>query len=267
MIPSKVFSFVQCERVLLSKAVVKSKTTSRDCLLVANVQYFPLCANLKQDGISQMRTYSNGGRYCLLRSGCPSFQTRIFLQNLSKCAFRWYRTASTLLNRTETPPATDISSSVLSRRQVAALEEFLYESVGNVVKDPVLGRTINDLKWMSKRIATSHRGEEGAIFIDILLKLPSLLHPSLQELKKTFREIAQANAEEWFNRQNVNVKHVVVNVEALPEKPVSAMSRLLEDPNELLNSLGPGLSSVSHVVAVYSCKVRLITMLLVYSLD
>jgi hypothetical protein len=177
---------------------------------------------------------------------------------MSKSATRYFMSASITLS--PTPSNTNVLSSVLSRRQIADLEEYLYESVGNFVNDPVSGRTVNELKWTNKRIAISKRSEDGTIIIDTLLRLPSLLHPSLQELKDQFREVAQKHAKDWFIRENIGTLaqngEVVVNVEVLPEKPVSAMARLLENPDELLSSLGPGLVAVSHIIAVYSCKVR-----------
>jgi hypothetical protein len=47
----------------------------------------------------------------------------------------------------------------------------------------------------------------------------------------------------------------VVNVKALAAPPLPFMSRLADNPQDLDDQLGPGLSRVAHFIAVYSCKV------------
>jgi hypothetical protein len=161
-----------------------------------------------------------------------------------------------------------IVDSVLSSRQLAALEDHLYQAVSTSVYDPVLKKTLHDLNWLNKRIAVSRRpnpvssnnNSDGIVCIDLLLKLSSLLHPSLDILKQQIQDAAQHSAQVWFRNHNttssIDPNNIIVNVEAITSKPVSFMARLLDDPEELLKSLGPGLSCVSHIIAVYSCKVR-----------
>jgi hypothetical protein len=236
--------------------------TFKVCTLGGNTFFPPLVAGWKDNVLYQYDTYigsrTGRGRDGKAKISCLNFHHGFPIQKIPKYTVRWYRSESIL--RYPSEYASNTSSSILSRRQVADFEEFLYTSVGSLVKDPVLGRTINDLKWMNKRIATSRRGEDGTIVVDILLKLPSLLHPSIKELQDELRRVAQEYAVEWFNREKIvmtlDVKNTVeVNVAVLPEKPISAMAKLLENPTDLLSSLGPGLTNVSHVVAVYSCKV------------
>jgi hypothetical protein len=106
-------------------------------------------------------------------------------------------------------------------------------------------------------MAVSRRAD-GSIAIDVLLKLPSLLHPSLPELKEKLGRAVYGRAKDWFDKnvETESTRNIIVNVEAIAEKPVSVMAKLLDNPEDLLKELGPGLANVSHVVAVYSCKVR-----------
>ena len=106
-------------------------------------------------------------------------------------------------------------------------------------------------------MAVSRRADDS-IAIDVLLKLPSLLHPALPELKEKVGKAVYGHAKDWFDKniKTESTSNLIVNVEAIAEKPVSVMAKLLDNPDDLLKELGPGLANVSHVVAVYSCKVR-----------
>lgn len=146
---------------------------------------------------------------------------------------------------------------------MADLEDWLSRRVGKRVRDPVVDQDLASLQWINPRIAVS--ATDGTL--QILLKLPSLLHPHLDELK---REVVQAVKEEvwaWLkgtssatqslengDNDDDSSKSVKVNVEAIATKPIPIMVRLVEDTEELLGHLGPGLECVSHFVAVYSCK-------------
>ena len=66
----------------------------------------------------------------------------------------------------------------LSRRDLADLEDRVRSAVGTEVKDPLLKQPLDSLDWIHRRMAVS---EDGTL--QILLKLPSLLHPSVDELK------------------------------------------------------------------------------------
>ena len=105
----------------------------------------------------------------------------------------------------------------------------------------------------------------ATLTLKLQLRLPSLLHPKLKELQTSIQENTVKHAQEWLNINkkvelyNNNSNHttkVVVRVDVLPmvQPPVPIMSRFVEDASELLYNLGPGLTSVAHCVAVYSCK-------------
>lgn len=130
------------------------------------------------------------------------------------------------------------------------MEDLLYRAAGSVV-DPVLGQSVSSLQWLHRRLAVSEDGRA----LRILLRMPSLLHPRLTELKVRVREVAESA----LRSSQTQIIAESATVEAIANRPVPYAARLLLDDearDELLSSLGPGLASVSHVVAVYSCKVR-----------
>ena len=137
---------------------------------------------------------------------------------------------------------------------MADLEDFLSRTVGGKVRDPVLDQDLASLKWIHPRMAVSGDGT-----IQILLKLPTILHPQLEDLKHDIRQTAMQEIHAWLESSKlissgVHTSAVKVNVEAIATKPVPMMARLVEDREELVRKLGPGLANVSHFVAVYSCK-------------
>jgi len=150
----------------------------------------------------------------------------------------------------------------VSKREMADLEERVFRRVGSSVMDPVLGRTVASLNWLHRGIAVS----DDKKAVRMLLKLPSLLHPSLSELKDQVRSQAESEIRQWLRERDDNgdgegdaaatAADVVVTVEAIATKPVPMMARFVEEPEELLEGVGPGLANVSHFLAVYSCKVR-----------
>jgi hypothetical protein len=137
----------------------------------------------------------------------------------------------------------------LSPRQVADLEDRLWKTAASRVQDDVLQKDLKSLQWWTRRIAVSDDGT-----IQILLKLPSLLHPSLQELKDAVKLEAENEINLWL-KESGREEPARVNVEAIASPPMPFMARLVEDPEDLVKELGPGLANVSHFVAVYSCKV------------
>jgi hypothetical protein len=137
----------------------------------------------------------------------------------------------------------------LSPRQAANLEDRLWKTVASRVQDDVLKKDLLSLQWWTRRIAVSDDGT-----IQILLKLPSLLHPSLQELKDTVKVEAENEINLWLKEMG-REEPARVNVEAIASPPMPMMARLVENPEDLVKELGPGLANVSHFVAVYSCKV------------
>ena len=137
----------------------------------------------------------------------------------------------------------------LTKRQQADLESALVSVVGKRTRDPVLQKELKRLGWLHPRMAIS---EDGTL--QVLLRLPTLLHPKLDELKDLVYQDAQRFLEEWSTENpNVSVPRSV-NVEAMASTPASMTARLLENPDDFLKSQGPGLAEISHFLAVYSCK-------------
>lgn len=188
---------------------------------------------------------------------------------------------------------------VLSKYDTVDLEEYIYANVTNVLCDPVLrSKTLESLQWLQKRIgisysyrdsnnlgnqrnddkissigmttATENSGDTNAptttttiIALQLQLRLPSLLHPKLQELQTMIKECTIQHAQQWLiNKKNIkpyndsNETTVMIRVEVIPilQPPVPIMARFVDDATELLYNLGPGLTSVAHCIAVYSCK-------------
>mmetsp|Transcript_14407 Transcript_14407/g.20296 ORF Transcript_14407/g.20296 Transcript_14407/m.20296 type:complete len:618 (+) Transcript_14407:123-1976(+) len=137
--------------------------------------------------------------------------------------------------------------SSFSPREMAALEERLITYVGLQVKDPVLQKDLRTLGWIQKRIVFSDNS------LRIELRLPTFLHPALQELKecieiKAREELERISFEKgWKSPPQVNL-HVVAT------QPHPVVAREVEEHTELISRLGPGLANVAHFVAVYSCK-------------
>ena len=138
----------------------------------------------------------------------------------------------------------------LSQRQLAELEDRVVHSIGSKVVDEILQRPIGSLQWLSRRLTVSENNS-----VQILLKLPSLLHPCIESLKDQVQQQAMNEIQEWINEKNLeSFQNFLVNVEALAERPVPMMARLVEDSEEMVRNLGPGLAEVAHFVACYSCK-------------
>jgi hypothetical protein len=133
---------------------------------------------------------------------------------------------------------------------MAELEDRIYSVVGSSVKDPEVKVDLKTLGWMNRRIAIS---EDGTI--QILLRLPTLLHPGLDELKRSIKTVAENEIKDWAAEKGINTQ-AKANIEAIATKPVSWLVKDEEDQIELESRLGPGLANVAHVIGVYSCKVR-----------
>ncbi|KAL7569079.1 hypothetical protein ACA910_016919 [Epithemia clementina (nom. ined.)] len=135
------------------------------------------------------------------------------------------------------------------------MEEALKSAVGRGVKDPVLNRDLGSLGWLNSRcVAISDDGQT----VELLLRLPSLLHPELEHLKKLVASEATKAMFQWKQEHGSSLPDKAalsrLNVEVIAVSPVPFMSRLVENPDEVIRELGPGLENVSHVIAVYSCK-------------
>lgn len=141
------------------------------------------------------------------------------------------------------------STSSWSSREFAQLEAILHDQVSKQTKDPVLARPLSELQWLHKRMAVSK--DESTL--QLLLRLPSLLHPQLESLRESVAD--QATSALATLDTSIRKTLTRANVEAIPTPPVPVMARLvLGDHEEMIKALGPGLASVSHIIGVYSCK-------------
>jgi Mrp family chromosome partitioning ATPase len=131
-----------------------------------------------------------------------------------------------------------LSSSSLSRRAVAALEDELTAAVGQL-KDPILDKSLKALGWLPKRLAVDGN------HVTVSLQLPSLLHPELDELKRRI----EATATELLHN-----KGLTVNIDLQASKPFPMHALSTDQYTDYLKALGPALANVSHCLAVYSCK-------------
>ncbi|KAG7346750.1 ATP/GTP-binding protein [Nitzschia inconspicua] len=142
-----------------------------------------------------------------------------------------------------------------SPRQMADLEERVWSAVTANVKDPELDYDLRRLGWMNRRLAVS-KSKDGGETIQILLHVPSLLHPTLDDLKDKVRQEAELELEIWMKQHNLAQQNSIsIGVEALPKPPVPWLVEAgQQDQDEVTSRLGPGLANVSHFLAVYSCK-------------
>lgn len=229
---------------------------------------------------SSSRTLSNRSFYTICRSACrypipyPALSRRRHIvissaatltdqkfEALLDVSGKRYMTVS---NNRENPDGSSPSSmwtTRLSKREMADLEDWLSRRVGKRVRDSVVDQDLESLQWIHPRIAVS--AADGTL--QMLLKLPNLLHPNLDELKRQVGRVAEEEVQAWRShvfratqprekRGDDSSRAVNVNVEAIATKPVPVMAHLVEDKDDLLAHLGPGLECVSHFVAVYSCK-------------
>ncbi|CAJ1931922.1 unnamed protein product [Cylindrotheca closterium] len=131
---------------------------------------------------------------------------------------------------------------------MADLEDRIYKVVGTSVEDPEAKLSLKTLGWMNRRIAISKDNT-----IQLLLRLPTMLHPSLNQLKDRIKEIAEEEVQVWAKEIGIE-SSPSVNIEAVASKPVSWLVKDEEDQKELESRLGPGLANVAHIIGVYSCK-------------
>jgi metal-sulfur cluster biosynthetic enzyme len=132
---------------------------------------------------------------------------------------------------------------------MADLEDRVWSAVGKTVKDPEINIDLASLGWMNRRLAVS---EDGTVII--LLRLPTLLHPALDDLKNLVKVAAESEISRWASEKGLDTV-AKVNVEAIASKPFPWMAKDAEDQKDIESTLGPGLANVAHCIAVYSCKV------------
>ena len=114
----------------------------------------------------------------------------------------------------------------------------------------------------------SHPKPSPSHDVVLTLRLPTLLHPSiatLQEgiLRTVQKEVALAAMEKAGLPLHHNGTHqphdeVTVHIEVRAKTPIPFV-RNVEEEDDVVEGLGPGLANVAHFLAVYSCKVRLYT--------
>jgi hypothetical protein len=138
----------------------------------------------------------------------------------------------------------------VSLRDIADLEDRLLAQVGAKVQDPILEKSLATLNWIHRRLAVS---EDGTV--QVLLRLPTLLHPLLSVLKDLVKSAAEKEIEQWSAARGWKIE-AKVNVEAISTKALPWMVTDDEGQKDVVSRLGPGLANVRHFLAVYSCKVR-----------
>jgi hypothetical protein len=134
----------------------------------------------------------------------------------------------------------------VTTRSFAELEDQLWKAVGSKAIDPILGKDLASLKWIDRRLELADADK----LLKIKLRLPTLLHPSKSELKETVLNIAKDELFQWMTKQNLDLS-LDVAVELVGSKPVPHMARFVENNEELVKQLGPGLVNVSQYLAVY----------------
>ena len=134
----------------------------------------------------------------------------------------------------------------VSPRSFAELEDQLWNAVSSSAVDPITEKNLSDLKWIDRRFELADDNKT----LKIALKLPTLLHPSKSELKNSVQNIAKQELSNWISEQKLDLD-VDVSVELSGSKPVPNMARFVENHEELVKQLGPGLVNVAQYLAVY----------------
>lgn len=136
-----------------------------------------------------------------------------------------------------------------SRAQVQLEEKIMGSS--NVL-DPFLQKPIRTLGWL-KKVTFASMQEQPTITIH--LRIPSMLHPELHELKTRIISAVRMALIQMKVVEDVNLTSIKVDISVEPAKPLQVHQQGQEQLQlHQLESLGPGLASVTHSVAVYSCK-------------
>jgi Mrp family chromosome partitioning ATPase len=159
-----------------------------------------------------------------------------------------------------------------SPRQMADLEERVWSKVGSLVQDPEININLGKLGWIRRGLAVSSsrsadkptnatitgvdNTDGGVQTLQLLLQLPTLLHPSIDELKALVRMEAEKEVAVWVQDHGLDESDSpTVNVEAIAQQPVPwTVQTRQQKQDEIVARVGPGLANVAHFVAVYSCK-------------
>ena len=159
-----------------------------------------------------------------------------------------------------------------SPRQMADLEERVWSTVGFNVKDPETNLHLHKLGWLHRRLTVAQSiagGDSGDInhnsgndSVQITLRLPSLLHPSLESLESMVREETKREVDRWVADNKLSMVqsdtkscNIDVKVKSVAKQPIPWTVQSGQHSQESVKErLGPGLANVSHFLAVYSCK-------------
>ena len=176
------------------------------------------------------------------------------------------RAMSTIPNNMEDKVGNYLSG--LSPREEVNLEQDILRAISDEkegVIDPVLKTDIRTLGWVRSLELTKSLGimadEKGTSSITVNLNLPTLMHPNLSEIKENVRAIVkkqvlmsmQAKGHLDKDYKNDDASDVNIHVNMTSSRPAPFV-RNIDEQDELIKKLGPGLSNVRHFLAVYSCK-------------
>ncbi len=159
----------------------------------------------------------------------------------------------------------------LSPREEGNLEDSILRAVSEKVEDPVLKTNIRKLGWIqslnissSSSAILSDDGKDNEMHpISVELNVPTLMHPHLDEVKEKVKNVVSCEVlasmvdkgilqtSEFDESDASNI--IDVNIDVICSKPAPFV-RNIEEQDELIKKLGPGLSHVRHFLAVYSCK-------------
>lgn len=94
--------------------------------------------------------------------------------------------------------------------------------------------------------------EDGSVSLN--LRLPTLMHPALESLKKEVQQVALEELQVFATEKRIDQSLVRVSVLATASSPYPIAARGVDEYDEIVKKLGPGLAKVAHFLAVYSCK-------------
>lgn len=157
----------------------------------------------------------------------------------------------------------------LSPREEGKLEQNILSAISDKVIDPVLKTNIRKLGWLqslkisssSSAILSDEKDEMHPVTVE--LNLPTLMHPHLEEMKEKVRNVVSSEILASMQQKGIlddsefseiDAQHILeINIDAISSKPAPFV-RNIEEQDDLIKKLGPGLSNVRHFLAVYSCK-------------
>lgn len=163
----------------------------------------------------------------------------------------------------------------LSPRQEVKLEEDILAAISheeNGVIDPILKNNIRSLGWIQSIEFQKNTGigigigvgtaDERGPGVNINLRLPTLMHPNMQEMKEKIQSIVAAQIRSAIKQKNMAIPGkdtALANADSLIHVIIAASKpapfvRNIDEQNALIQKLGPGLANVRHFLAVYSCK-------------